>query len=156
MKNTASSTDLNLNPNMNPINSNYSWIGVLEFLQEQYRSLNYKETEWLLEKQQMEVFINPFKRLKKIQAKIAKIEGELQAHESINKDLIKRIKMLEFSLRQERISSSKNPSATNQKDVVSQFFNEGTDFSLNNALANNENANTNIPHIDKVQISYYS
>ena len=66
MKNTASSTDLNLNPNMNPINSNYSWIGVLEFLQEQYRSLNYKETEWLLEKQQMEVFINPFKRLKKI------------------------------------------------------------------------------------------
>ena len=53
--------------------------------------------------------------------------------------------MLEFSLRQERISSSKNPSATNQKDVVSQFFNEGTDFSLNNALANNENANTNIP-----------
>lgn len=62
MKNTASSTDLNLNPNMNPINSNYSWIGVLEFLQEQYRSLNYKETEWLLEKQQMEVFINPIKR----------------------------------------------------------------------------------------------
>ena len=62
MKNTASSTDLNLNQNMNPINSNYSWIGVLEFLQEQYRSLNYKETEWLLEKQQMEVFINPIKR----------------------------------------------------------------------------------------------
>lgn len=59
MKNTASSTDLNLNPNMNPINSNYSWIGVLEFLQEQYRSLNYKETEWLLEKQQMEVFKIP-------------------------------------------------------------------------------------------------
>lgn len=51
--NMTSTPDLHLNPNMNPL-SNYTWIGVLEFLQDQYRSLNYKETEWLLEKQQME------------------------------------------------------------------------------------------------------
>ncbi len=78
----------------------------------------------------------------KKKSKIAKIEGELQAHENINKDLVKRIKMLEFSLRQERISS-KNP---NQKqDALSQFFNEGTDFVLNNTLANNELANNSFP-----------
>lgn len=127
---TLSTPDLPLGQNLSSVPSSYTWMGVLEFLQEQYRSLNYKETEWLLEKQQLE-------------GKIAKIEGELQAHETINKDLIKRIKMLEFSLRQERIKGSK-PNA-NGKDAVSQFFNEGTDFSLNNLLANNEVSNTTFP-----------
>jgi len=53
--------------------------------------------------------------------------------------------MLEFSLRQERIGSSKNPNGINQKDSLSQFFNEGTDFALNNALSNNETANASFP-----------
>ena len=35
-------------------NQNYSWIGVLEFLQEQYKGSNLKETEWILEKQEMQ------------------------------------------------------------------------------------------------------
>lgn len=81
----------------------------------------------------------------KFKGKIAKLEGELQAHETINKDLIKRIKMLEFSLRQERINSSKSPNTPALKDAVSQFFNEGTEFSLNNALANNETNNISFP-----------
>lgn len=38
----------------NSSTQNYNWIGVLEFLQEQYRSSNNKETEWLIEKQQLQ------------------------------------------------------------------------------------------------------
>lgn len=49
-----------------------------------------KETEFLFEKSQMTQRIN-------------QLEGMLRAQESINEDLIKRIKMLEFCLREERI-----------------------------------------------------
>ena len=54
------------------------------------RSQYTKETEWLFEKSQM-------------QQKIAQLEGVLSAQENINEDLIKRIKMLEFCLREERV-----------------------------------------------------
>ena len=49
-----------------------------------------KETEWLFEKSQMSQRIN-------------QLEGMLKAQENINEDLVKRIKMLEFCLREERI-----------------------------------------------------
>ncbi|KRX10679.1 WD40-repeat-containing domain [Pseudocohnilembus persalinus] len=72
----------------------YSWLGVLEFLQDQYKEQATKETEWVLEKQQL-------------QDKVTALEAELKASEQINYDLIKRVKMLEFSLRQERIRFNK-------------------------------------------------
>ena len=49
-----------------------------------------KETEWLFEKSQM-------------YAKVTQLESQLQAQQNINEDLIRRIKMLEFCLREERI-----------------------------------------------------
>ena len=49
-----------------------------------------KETEWLFEKSQMT-------------QRTVQLEGMLKAQESINEDLVKRIKMLEFCLREERI-----------------------------------------------------
>lgn len=45
-----------------------------------------RETEWLFEKSQM-------------QQRIHQLEAQLRAQENINQDMIKRIKMLEFSLR---------------------------------------------------------
>ena len=42
-------------PNAKSQSGSYNWVGVLEFLQEQYRTLTYKETEWLLEKQELQV-----------------------------------------------------------------------------------------------------
>ena len=68
----------------------YSWAGVIEFLQTQERILAEKETEFLLEKQE---FLS----------KIGFQEGELKAQEKINEDLLTRIKMLEYALRQERV-----------------------------------------------------
>ena len=72
----------------------YSWAGVLDFLHEQQRLKAEKETEWLLEKQEL-------------QSRIAVLEGESKAQENINRDLLKRIKMLEYALRQERLKYSK-------------------------------------------------
>ena len=42
-----------------------------------------------------------------MQQRINQLEAQLRAQENINNDLIKRIKMLEFSLRQERIKYAK-------------------------------------------------
>lgn len=67
-QNSISSPDLNINQNFNSLPNSYTWIGVLEFLQDQYRSINYKETEWLLEKQQLEVqYLKGFFKNYKIQ-----------------------------------------------------------------------------------------
>ena len=55
----------------------------------QKRNLFSKETEWLLEKQQLV-------------SRVTFVEAQLKAQENINNDLVKRIKMLEFALRQER------------------------------------------------------
>jgi striatin 1/3/4 len=54
------------------------------------RSQYTKETEWLFEKSQL-------------QQRIAQLEGMHRGQESINEDLVKRIKMLEFCLREERV-----------------------------------------------------
>ena len=42
-----------------------------------------------------------------MQQRINQLEAQLRAQENINNDMIKRVKMLEFSLRQERIKYAK-------------------------------------------------
>lgn len=42
-----------------------------------------------------------------MQQRILQVESQLRAQENINGDLIRRIKMLEFSLRQERVKYAK-------------------------------------------------
>lgn len=46
--------------------SAYNWLGVLKFLSDQYKDVNFKETEMMLEKQQQS-------------EKISELEGDLQA-----------------------------------------------------------------------------
>ena len=53
------------------------------------RNFAMKETEWQISKENYE-------------KKIAQLEGELKAHENINIDLLKRIRMLEYELAKER------------------------------------------------------
>jgi len=71
-----------------------NWNNIVDFLKDQQKQRYSKEAEWLFEKQQMASRINL-------------LESQLKAQENINGDLIKRIKMLEFSLRQERIKYAK-------------------------------------------------
>ncbi len=63
---------------------------IVASLKDMQRSQYTKETEWLFEKSQL-------------QQRIAQLEGMLRGQENINEDLVKRIKMLEFCLREERV-----------------------------------------------------
>ena len=63
---------------------------IVSSLKDMQRNQFTKETEWLFEKSQMT-------------QQITQLEGMLKAQEAINEDLIRRIKMLEFCLREERI-----------------------------------------------------
>ncbi len=58
------------------------------------RKFAIKETEWLIHKSNYE-------------NRISELEGQLKAHENINIDLLKRIRMLEYALSQERAKNSK-------------------------------------------------
>jgi striatin 1/3/4 len=92
------------NPNGNPGQSNppsISFGNIVDFLKEHQRQVYSRETEWLFEKSQM-------------QQRIHSLEGQLRAQENINQDMIKRIKMLEFSLRQERLKYAKMASQGGQ------------------------------------------
>ena len=93
---------------------NYTWSGVISFLNENCKATEIEKTQWLVEKKQ---FIE----------RISQLEGELQASEAVNKDLIRRVKMLEFSLRQERIKYAKLTGGHHRvnSDVISTILSRG-------------------------------
>jgi striatin 1/3/4 len=62
---------------------------VMDKFNQSLRKLAIKETEWLDHKSNYET-------------RIAELEGQLKAHENINIDLLKRIRMLEYALQIER------------------------------------------------------
>jgi striatin 1/3/4 len=86
---------------------------IVDFLKDQQRNNFAKETEFIFEKQQM-------------MTKVSQLTAQLKAQENINGDLIKRIKMLEFSLRQERIKYAKLAQANNMDvgstDIIGQVM----------------------------------
>ena len=59
-------------------------LEIMEKTNESLRGFAMKETEWLIQRNYYE-------------SKIAELEGQLKAHENINVDLMKRIKMLEYA-----------------------------------------------------------
>lgn len=59
---------------------------IIDFLRDQQKASYSRETDFIFEKQQMQLKIN-------------QTNAQLKAQENINNDLIRRIKMLEFSLR---------------------------------------------------------
>ena len=69
----------------NPTNVNE----IIKNFSNMVRNFAMKETEWQISKENYE-------------KKIAQLEGELRAHENINIDLLKRIRMLEYELAKER------------------------------------------------------
>ncbi|KAI8140171.1 WD40-repeat-containing domain protein [Fennellomyces sp. T-0311] len=67
----------------------YSLPGVLHYLQVEWRRFERERNEWTIERAQMK-------------ARIALLEGERRGIEQLKLDLMKRVKMLEYALRQER------------------------------------------------------
>ncbi|KAL0080780.1 Striatin [Phycomyces blakesleeanus] len=69
--------------------SEYSLPGVLHFLQAEWRRFERERNEWAIERAEFK-------------ARIALLEGERRGVENLRMDLMKRVKMLEYALRQER------------------------------------------------------
>ncbi|KAF9355083.1 hypothetical protein BGX34_010655 [Mortierella sp. NVP85] len=67
----------------------YTFPGVMQFLQSEWRRFERDRNEWDIEKAEMK-------------ARIAFLEGEKRGVDNTKVDLMKRVKMLEYALRQER------------------------------------------------------
>ena len=84
--------------NSSPTNVN----DIIKNFSNMVRNFAMKETEWQISKENYE-------------KKIAQLEGELRAHENINIDLLKRIRMLEYELAKER--KDKNIDINSNEDL---------------------------------------
>ncbi|XP_076311641.1 connector of kinase to AP-1 isoform X3 [Tachypleus tridentatus] len=90
--------------------SQYSIPGILHFIQHEWTRFEVERTQWEVERAEL-------------QARIAFLQGERKGQENLKNDLIRRIKMLEYALKQERIKFHKlkygtEPSFTNSKSAL--------------------------------------
>ncbi|KAG9295235.1 hypothetical protein G9A89_000058 [Geosiphon pyriformis] len=86
----------------------YTLPGVLHFLQSEWRRYERDRNEWEIERAEMK-------------ARIALLEGERRGIENMKTDLMRRVKMLEYALRQERSKYLASASNTlNTKSIVGE------------------------------------
>jgi striatin 1/3/4 len=74
---------------MNEEQHPYNWLGVMDFIQSEYSKNQLKDKEWTFERQTL---LN----------KITKLEAESKMHETVHLDLMRRVRVLEVALREER------------------------------------------------------
>ncbi|KAF9571150.1 hypothetical protein EC968_000953 [Mortierella alpina] len=92
-----------------PAVAEYAFPSVLQFLQSEWRRFERDRNEWDIEKAEMK-------------ARIAFLEGEKRGVDNAKMDLMKRVKMLEYALRQERgkYLESKEGNAVNAQTSSAQ------------------------------------
>ncbi|CDS37421.1 striatin [Echinococcus multilocularis] len=100
----------------------YTIQSVLHFIQSEWTRLELQRSQWEMERAEL-------------QARIAFLQGERRGQENIKQDLVRRIKMLEHALKQERVryyqlKSSIDNNTDKSVDEVSKF---GPDSSVENA-----------------------
>ncbi|XP_060773125.1 striatin-like [Neoarius graeffei] len=108
----------------------YSIPGILHFLQHEWARFELERAQWELERAEL-------------QAQVAFLHGERKGQENLKKDLVRRIKMLEYALKQERAKFHKLKYGTelNQGDMKPPSYDsdEGNEKdapgSLNNQLS---------------------
>ena len=76
--------------------------GVLHYLQSEWRRWERDRNEWEIERAEMRVSEEPMHGLMLLKARIALLEGQRRSAENLKVDMLRRVKMLEFALRQER------------------------------------------------------
>ncbi|XP_018572734.1 striatin-3 [Anoplophora glabripennis] len=76
------------NEEVNP-KSHYSIPGILHFIQHEWARFELERSQWEVDRAEL-------------QARIAFLQGERKGQENLKNDLVRRIKMLEFALKQER------------------------------------------------------
>uniref|UniRef100_A0AAY4EGZ0 Striatin n=1 Tax=Denticeps clupeoides TaxID=299321 RepID=A0AAY4EGZ0_9TELE len=102
----------------------YSIPGILHFLQHEWARFEVERAQWEVERAEL-------------QAQIAFLQGERRGQENLKKDLVRRIKMLEYALKQERAKYHKLKYGTelSQGDMKPPTNENETPGSLNNQLS---------------------
>ncbi|XP_065225821.1 striatin-3 isoform X2 [Planococcus citri] len=100
----------NENNNQRP---QYSIPGILHFIQHEWAKFEMERSQWEVHRAELE-------------AKIAFLQGERKGQENLKNDLVRRIKMLEYALKQERAKYHKLKYGTdlNQGDMSAPIFDE--------------------------------
>uniref|UniRef100_O43815-2 Isoform 2 of Striatin n=1 Tax=Homo sapiens TaxID=9606 RepID=O43815-2 len=95
-----------LGPLAGAARAQYSLPGILHFLQHEWARFEVERAQWEVERAEL-------------QAQIAFLQGERKGQENLKKDLVRRIKMLEYALKQERAKYHKLKYGTelNQGDM---------------------------------------
>jgi striatin 1/3/4 len=86
--NMVGNNEINANQAVNT--AQYSIPGVLHFIQHEWARFELERSQWDVDRAEL-------------QAKIAALLGERKGQENLKSDLIRRIKMLEYALKQERV-----------------------------------------------------
>uniref|UniRef100_A0A8C3DAF5 Striatin n=1 Tax=Corvus moneduloides TaxID=1196302 RepID=A0A8C3DAF5_CORMO len=97
----------------------YSVPGILHFLQHEWGRFEAERAEWEAERAEL-------------QAQIAFLQGERKGQENLKKDLVRRIKMLEYALKQERAKYHKLKYGTelNQGDMKPPNYDSGNETEI--------------------------
>ena len=86
----------------------YSLPGVLHYLQAEWRKFEREKNEWAIERAEFQVKSFNLCTIQRkfnclyFQARIALLEGERRGLDNIKTAMVKRVKMLEYALKQER------------------------------------------------------
>ncbi|XP_015919059.1 striatin-3 isoform X2 [Parasteatoda tepidariorum] len=91
----------------------YSIPGILHFIQHEWARFEMERAQWEVERAEL-------------QARIAFLQGERKGQENLKNDLIRRIKMLEYALKQERVKLHKLKYGTdpNFTDIKAPIFDD--------------------------------
>ncbi|KAF9175290.1 hypothetical protein BGX21_011409 [Mortierella sp. AD011] len=109
-----------------PTVAEYAFPSVLQFLQSEWRRFERDRNEWDIEKAEMK-------------ARIAFLEGEKRGVDNTKLDLMKRVKMLEYALRQERskyIEAKRAPGPSSDGSTNNTSNENGSSDSLSNGVNN--------------------
>ncbi|XP_059350285.1 striatin-like isoform X2 [Daphnia carinata] len=110
---SSSSVKVNNSDDNNP-RTQYSIPGILHFIQHEWARFEMERSQWEVERAEL-------------QARIAFLQGERKGQENLKNDLVRRIKMLEYALKQERAKYHKLKYGTElqQGDVKPPIFEDG-------------------------------
>lgn len=84
----------------------YSLGGVVDFLQELKANTERERDEWLREKAALQVcrlLESPSRHISGLQERVKELEKDKKFSESVQETLVRRVKMLEYALNQERL-----------------------------------------------------
>ncbi|XP_012868975.1 PREDICTED: striatin [Dipodomys ordii] len=105
----------------------YSLPGILHFLQHEWARFEVERAQWEVERAEL-------------QAQIAFLQGERKGQENLKKDLVRRIKMLEYALKQESHTTRRSrwkPTTVVSQQLQTQFVTLGRGLSEKEALRSN-------------------